>query len=256
MNIQIINPNDCTRWQYADRPYFEFGNLGVLAEDIKNNGQFEPVAVRLASKGDHKYELITGSRRWKACRDGGLQLKAIIVDYDDNAAAIAQIRENEKQALSDYSKGISYSRLIESKTFTHGELAAVLHMGRTKLHNFLAFAKVPEKIWQAVSNMAKVSSKSAATIYAISRKGEEYKKALIEISEEIRNGAGHAKIEKLVNNIILGELKVEEKEKLITLSNGQVMGVWKKNGIVFTKDARIDKDKLTKALIQYFNMAS
>ena len=256
MEFEIIDPNECIRWEYADRSHFEYGNLWVLAEDIRSNGQIEPVIVRKSKNTNYKFELITGSRRWKACLEYGLQLKVSIVDYNDTMAAVAQIRENEKQGLCDYSKGMSYAKLIEDNTFTHGELANILHFSKAKLHNFLAFAKIPQEIWTAVGNMSKVTSKSASAIYSISKKGKPYIKALIEIAEEIRTGAGHGKIEKLVNNIILGELRVEEKEELITLSNGQVMGVWKKNGIVFTKDARIDKDKLTKALIQYFNMAS
>jgi ParB family chromosome partitioning protein len=46
MQIIEINPRDCTRWKYADRSHFEFGNTGSLSEDIKENGQVEPVIVR------------------------------------------------------------------------------------------------------------------------------------------------------------------------------------------------------------------
>ena len=35
MQIIEINPRDCTRWKYADRSHFEFGNTGSLSEDIK-----------------------------------------------------------------------------------------------------------------------------------------------------------------------------------------------------------------------------
>lgn len=46
MNIVELKPSECTRWKYADRSFFEFGNISELAEDIKTNGQIEPIHVR------------------------------------------------------------------------------------------------------------------------------------------------------------------------------------------------------------------
>ena len=55
MQIIEINPRDCTRWKYADRSHFEFGNTGSLSEDIKENGQVEPVIVRPLLNSEYKY---------------------------------------------------------------------------------------------------------------------------------------------------------------------------------------------------------
>ncbi len=38
MEIIKIDPSLCTRWKYADRNSFEFGDINLLAEDIKLNG--------------------------------------------------------------------------------------------------------------------------------------------------------------------------------------------------------------------------
>jgi len=46
MQIIDIDPRDCTRWKFADRSSFEFGDTNILAEDIMRNGQIEPVFVR------------------------------------------------------------------------------------------------------------------------------------------------------------------------------------------------------------------
>ena len=67
MQIIEINPRDCTRWKYADRSHFEFGNTRSLSEDIKENGQVEPVIVRPLLNSEYKYEIIAGSRRFQAC---------------------------------------------------------------------------------------------------------------------------------------------------------------------------------------------
>ena len=83
MQIIEINPRDCTRWKYADRSHFEFGNTGSLSEDIKENGQVEPVIVRPLLNSEYKYEIIAGSRRFQACFNAGLMLKAVIRDVSD-----------------------------------------------------------------------------------------------------------------------------------------------------------------------------
>jgi len=45
-----------------------------------------------------------------------------------------------------------------------------------------------------------VTARSAETIYALSKRGESYKKALIEISDEIRKGAGSHRISSFDKN--------------------------------------------------------
>ncbi|RZI45473.1 ParB N-terminal domain-containing protein [Candidatus Finniella inopinata] len=46
MHVIEVDPKKCRRWKLADRSGFEFGNIYALAEDIKKNGQVEPVLVR------------------------------------------------------------------------------------------------------------------------------------------------------------------------------------------------------------------
>ena len=62
MSLKELNPKECRRWKYADRSSFEMGDLFLLAEDIKQNGQIEPVIVRpIEESGDIKYEVCLAS---------------------------------------------------------------------------------------------------------------------------------------------------------------------------------------------------
>ena len=57
MEVIKVDPRDCTKWKYADRSFFEYGDPNILAEDIKRNGQIEPVSIRpLKGDGDFKYD--------------------------------------------------------------------------------------------------------------------------------------------------------------------------------------------------------
>lgn len=167
MKVQSINPNHCRRWDFADRSYFEFGKLWELADDIKRNGQIEPAIVRPIEDDVYKYEVIAGARRWKACLEHNLPFFAIVSKLSDSQAAIAQIKENQKLPICDYSKGIQYSKLLDLQKITQKELASNIQISKAKLKDFLAFAKINPKIWDAIGNTSKVSSRTAREILAI-----------------------------------------------------------------------------------------
>lgn len=224
MEIIEINPSQCTRWKYTDRSSFEFGDLSSLTTSIKKHGQIEPIYVReLKENPKFKYEILAGSRRWKACLGEDITLKAIINNVSDLEASIIQIKENDKLPISEYSRGMSFAKLKEDNKLTQEQLADITGYSRRKVQNLLAFAKVDQKIWNAVSNMSKVSGKTTETIASLYNKSDAYKHALIEIAEEIRLGAGSSRIEKLVSEIVVRENFIESGADFIKSSSGQVI---------------------------------
>ena len=254
MNVITVDPKDCRRWKYADRSGFEFGDIYSLAQDISKNGQIEPVLLRKtkASQDDVQYEVIAGSRRWKACLEAGLSLKGIIVELSDEEAAIAQIKENQKVSICDYSKGIYYAKVLKEMNLTHNQLSELIGCSRTKLENFLAFEKVPQRIWAAVNNPSRVSSRTAASIYALSQKGEEFISALIDLGEDIRKGIGCRTLEQRVQENLYGAPTAIEFQKEITLPSGISLGRWTKKGIEFSSDIPLNQNEIEANLIQYF----
>ncbi len=254
MNIIEINPRDCTRWKYADRSFFEFGDLSLLADSIKKHGQIEPIYVRiLKDNPKFKYEVLAGSRRWKACLNEDLTMKAIVNNVSDFEASIIQIKENENISISEYSRGVSFSKLKEDHKLTQEQLSEITGCSRRKIQNLLAFAKVDKAIWNSVSNISKVSAKSAETILSLSKKSDVYKHALIEIAEEIRKGAGSRRIEQLVNAVVLGEEYKETSYDLIQSSSGQVFATWNNGRLCFSKNINIDKKTFNEYLVKFFS---
>ena len=253
MEVLELNPKDCRKWEFADRSEFEFNKIWELAEDIKRNGQIDPAIVRPIDHQDYKYEVIAGARRWKACYDHDLPFFAVVSKLNDNQAAIAQIKENQKLAICDYSKGLCYSRLLDSKKLTQGELSKNIQISRAKLKDFLTFAKVDRKIWDTVGNMSKVSPRTSREILSISGKGKPYFNALIELSEEIRNGIGANSLKKAVDDIVLGKTEISTGQKPLTLPSGIVIGTWQSNSIKFSNNIEFNQDDLEKHLIEFFN---
>ncbi|WP_121543451.1 ParB/RepB/Spo0J family partition protein [Candidatus Rickettsia colombianensi] len=252
MQIITVDPKDCTRWKYADRGNFEFGDIASLAQDIKNNGQIEPVHLRTL-KGDlkFKYEIIAGSRRWKACLDADLPLKAVIDDVTDEHAAIIQIKENQGLDICDYSKGLYYTRLIVDLNLKQVQLAKNLNMTRAKLMNYLYFAKIPKEIWDTVGNVTKVTARTAYSIFSLAQKGQQYIDALTDCADDIRKGMGANSLEKLVLSKVKDDSSLLN-EVPLTLADGTVVGTWENGIFKLNKDLNVNKEKFLKHILKFF----
>ena len=160
--------------------------------------------------------------------------------------------ENEKVEISDYSKGMAFAKLQKDNKLSQDQLAEVVGCSKRKMQNFLSFDKISPDIWKAVSNMSKVSAKSAETIMHIANKSERHKAALIEIAEDIRKGAGNRRIVQLVDNILLGGKFKDLTGDLIQSESGQVFGTWKNGTITFSKNLNIDKKAFNEYLVKFF----
>ena len=255
MQIIEVDPKSCTRWAFADRSGFEFGDVFELATDIIANGQVEPVILRKSQIPGFEYEIIAGSRRWKACLEAGIHLKGIVQELSDEQASVVQIKENQQLSICDYSKGLYYSKLLAEKKTTRANLTKLAGCSPSKLDNFLTFEKIPATIWEAVGNPSRVSSRTAATILSLSQKGEKYISALIQLAEEIRKGAGSRTLEQKVLEAINGKYNTIEFEKKITLPSGQVVAKWTKGGLQFAKDIPLNQKEIENILMAYFENA-
>jgi len=252
MQVIEVDPKKCVRWGFADRSAFEFGDVSKLAEDIVNNGQIEPAILRKSKNPDFEYEVIAGSRRWKACLEAGIKLKGIVQDLSDEQAAVAQIKENQQLSICDYSKGIYYSKLLAEKKTTRTKLAKLTGYSLAKLDNFLDFQKIPDAIWGAVGNPSKVSSRTAATILSLCQNGKSYMAALIGLAGEIRKGIGSRNLEKAVFQVVKHKGPMVGLHKTIALPSGQVIAKWTQGGLQFTKDIPIDYKEIEKILVRYY----
>lgn len=193
--IQTIDPVDCVNWRYADRQNFEMGDLQELANNIAENGQVQPIIVRLVN---NKYEVIAGERRWRACALINKNIKAIIMQLSDEDAFILQSAENIKQELSNYSKSMSYYKILSDEKLSQRTLAKKIGMSKSTLNNLLAFAGVSNDLWHAVGDMRKVTIKTACFIKQLLENNPELLNKFIEISHEIQKGAGTNKLKKLL----------------------------------------------------------
>ncbi|MGY0328615.1 ParB/RepB/Spo0J family partition protein [Xylella fastidiosa subsp. multiplex] len=77
-----------------DNPGFTVESLMELGNDMKRDGQHEPVILRKNSKKPGRYLMVAGERRWLACKAVDIKLKAVIRELTDDQVRRVQRAEN------------------------------------------------------------------------------------------------------------------------------------------------------------------
>ena len=212
-----ISPEKIIPWKYKDRPPNELGDIDLLAKKLLEIGQQQPCIVRPHKNKEAYYELIAGERRWRASIKANINLKVVVKDLTDAEASLVQEEENSSTPLSEYARGVSYSRLINDNILKHKDLVEKLGISKQKLSRLLSYLELPLDVRSAISDMSKVSSGTAEKIKQLCNKGEDYKNSIIELADKIRDGKiGHEKLDILVNKKINSNLyKIHDKSYLI-----------------------------------------
>ena len=227
--IHEIDPKLIHRWVGKDRPENELGNIEDLAKGFKQVGQQVPCILRPHSRLNGEYELIVGECRWRAAKLAGMTLKSIVQNIDDRMAALIQSIENEKRNdLSDFAKGMSYSKKIQDGILNQKDLTDILGISRQQVSRLLSFRKIPTELFEAIGDFRKVSARTAEDISRLSSKGTDYVDALIHLSDRIKTGKiGCSKIEFEVNKIINTDKKKIASNKKIFDRDGRHLFTWR-----------------------------
>lgn len=263
-SVEIVETNQIDNWEYRDRKEFEIGNIEELAYSIKNNGQAQPIIItnqndvfKAKSNKEAKYVVIAGYRRWLACKSINIKVEAIIKEFSFNDAIACVVDENRKESVSDYSKGIFYSNLLNAEKITQADLAQKVGLTVSSLKNFISFSRIPSEIIDAIGDMSKVSSRTSIEIVSLANKGDIYYKALICIADKIRLGYGEKRIRQEADKILNKKEGVVNKEKIIK-SNDKILAHISGSRINLGKEL-ITKDNydvfindIQKLILQYF----
>ena len=219
-HIVKLDCNNVDTWEFRDRKSFELGNIDSLAASIKHAGQCQPIIVVRPSeyfkpKDDKtaQYVVIAGYRRWMACKKYNMQVLAVVRNMSFEQAITILVSENEKEIVSEYSKGSFYNTLLATEKISEEELSKRLNITLAHLHAYLAFSKVPEEIWGAVADLSRVSAKTASVILSLINKGPMYTQAIMSIANKIAHGYGEKRIQEEVERIIDKKLKRPPSER-------------------------------------------
>lgn len=139
----VVNPKQ-------PRRDFDEQALKELSESIKLHDIIQPITVVKISPT--KYQLISGERRWRASKLGGLKdIPAYIRTADDQQMLELALLENlQRENLNAIEVALSYKRLMDECDMTQEQVADRMHKERSTVTNYLRLLKLPPDIQKAV----------------------------------------------------------------------------------------------------------
>jgi len=100
-----------------------------------------------------RYELIMGERRWRACREAGLEfIPAIVRATDDEKLLLDALLENLHRAqLNPLEEAAAYDQLLKDFNCTHDQLADRIGRSRPQVSNTLRLLKLSPAVQRRVA---------------------------------------------------------------------------------------------------------
>ena len=198
-NINKLPISDLLSNKFQPRKIFDEESLHDLTNSIKQRGIIQPIIVRLSADHDSKYEIIAGERRWLAAQKAGLhEVPVVITNVNDLKSLEFAIVENvQRQDLNAIEEARGYQRLIDEFSYDQEKVAQFIGKSRSHIANFLRLLNLP--------------------------------KVVLNLIEDKKLSAGHAKILVGLNNIefiakkiIEKKLSVRQAEKLVKIFKTRV----------------------------------
>ena len=188
--LDSISPNP-----RQPREVFDEDALAELVTSIKEVGLLQPVVVRQLGPG--RYELIMGERRWRACREAGLEaIPAIVRATEDEKLLLDALLENLHRAqLNPLEEAAAYDQLLKDFNCTHDQLADRIGRSRPQVSNTLRLLKLSPAVQRRVA--AGVLSAGHA-------------RALLSVDDS-------AEQDRLAHRIVAEGLSVRAVEEIVTL---------------------------------------
>jgi ParB family transcriptional regulator, chromosome partitioning protein len=142
-----------------DQPRSAMGDLADLTRSIVDKGVLEPILVR--PRGDGRFTIISGERRFRASLDAGLsEIPCIEMDVADNELLeIALVENLQRKDLSPFEEADGYKVLQERHGYTHEQIADAVGKSRVTITEALSISRLPDRV-QAECRRADIGSRS------------------------------------------------------------------------------------------------
>ncbi len=183
---------------YQPRTEFDKDALDELKKSILENGLIQPITVR--RNGQNTYELISGERRLRACREIGFRdIPAYIIKADtkEQMIALALIENIQRENLNAIEVAHAYKKLMDECELSQEEIAERVGKDRTTITNSIRLLKLPEDIQQSLIKNEISMGHARALINIPSEKIQ-----LLILDKIKKQGLSVRKVEELVKSIL------------------------------------------------------
>jgi len=167
IEISKINSNP-----HQPRKEFNAQAMDELKQSIRENGIIQPITVRQVSGG---FELISGERRLRACRE--LSLKSIpayvlSVNTDVELMELSLIENLQREDLNPVEEAEAFYWLSNTCNLSHEEIAKKVGKERSTVTNSIRLLNLPNEILHDLKEQ-KLTAGHARPILAISNEAQQ-----------------------------------------------------------------------------------
>jgi len=246
--IDQIHPNP-----YQPRMEIKPESLLDLSDSIREHGIIEPLIV--TQKGETKYELIAGERRWRAAKLAGVKkVPSVIKEASKQQMLEMAIVENIQRAdLNPLEEALAFKQLVDNYKLTHTNIAKKVGLSRPAVANKIRLLNLPDKIKKGLLS-GKISEGharailglgSSQTMLAAYRKIVKEKLSVREVEELVRRLNDKKKQVKKKTSKVVPDKQTIFYEKKLQGVYGQKLSIYrsKRGGrviIPFTNDKELE----------------
>ncbi|MDI6701148.1 MAG: ParB/RepB/Spo0J family partition protein [bacterium] len=206
--ISNIKPNP-----FQPRKVFKDEELKELADSIKENGVLQPITVRRV--GEY-FEIVTGERRYRACKILGLKdIPAIIKNIsNDKMVEWALIENVQRENLNVVEEAEAYRELAEKFNLTHEDISKKVGKSRAHITNILRVLELEDFIKDLLKNN-RISFGHAKVLLSIKEplRRKHFAERIYKEDLSVRD------LEKLLSSRVEKTVKIKEKKKSIHLKD-------------------------------------
>ncbi len=147
-----------------NQPRSSMGDLAELIDSIRAKGVLEPILVRALDDAEEprtKYRIISGERRFQACKAIGVdEIPSIIMDVEeDEALEIALVENLQRKDLTPFEAAEGYRALGDIHGYTQEQIAKAVSQSRVAVTESLQLLKLSQRVRGAADALG-VHSKS------------------------------------------------------------------------------------------------
>ncbi|NNM43752.1 MAG: ParB/RepB/Spo0J family partition protein [Chlamydiae bacterium] len=154
--LKYVSLHEIRPGEYQPRTVFDRQQLDELIASIKDNGVIQPISLRplLIPKGNYKYEIVAGERRFRAASEAGEdKIPAQIQKMTDlQAAEVAMIENLHRVDLNPIDLAWGYARFKEDFDLSQKEIADKMKRSEPHVSSTLALLTCAPEIQQLIKD--------------------------------------------------------------------------------------------------------
>lgn len=144
--IPDLNVDEIIANPYQPRVAIKPESLMELADSIREHGIIEPLIV--TKKGENKYELIAGERRWRAAKLAKVQTVPVVVKEasPQQMLELAIVENIQRKDLNPLEEAMAFEQLITMFGLSHLDISKKVGYSRPTIANKIRLLMLPDEV--------------------------------------------------------------------------------------------------------------